>query len=86
MAGDLGLDKPFLLLLRSVLSLHDDDDDDEGGDDDCECDDDSNDDKYGEDDAEIFVGPVTKVFVWFLTNGDINLPFFSIGNFCPYKN
>ena len=43
MAGDLGLDKPFLLLLRSFLSLHDDDDDDEDGND--ECDDDSNDDE-----------------------------------------
>ena len=42
MAGDLGLDKPFLLLLRSFLSLHDDDDDDEDGNDDYECDDDSN--------------------------------------------
>ena len=45
MAGDLGLDKPFLLLLRSFLSLHDDDDDDEDGNDDYECDDDSNDDE-----------------------------------------
>ena len=44
-AGDLGLDKPFLLLLRSFLSLHDDDDDDEDGNDDYECDDDSNDDE-----------------------------------------
>ena len=64
-----------------LLSLHDED-----GDDEYECDDDNSDDEYGEDDAEIFVGPVTKVFVWFLTNGDINLPFFSIGNLCPYKN
>ena len=33
MAGDLGLDKPFFLLLRSFLSLHDDDEDDEDSDD-----------------------------------------------------
>ena len=45
MAGDLGLDKPFLLLLRSFLSLHDDDDDVEDGNDDYECDDDSIDDE-----------------------------------------